>query len=323
MGKKTIAIIGAGQIGSRHLQSLSNLRTHCRIYVIDNHQAALTTARSRFDEVDNKKTLHKVYYYQDIASLPSHIDLAIVCTNSKERLGVMKTLLSNCSVKYLILEKVLFPQLEDYAAASRLLRRYKIRAWVDLLVRTWPIYQKLKNITPKQAPIELHTNGSNLDLGCNAVHYIDLLSYLSELNDYTIDLSKLDKETLPSKRKGYQEFTGIMNGQFTEGTKFSLVSYRQAGIAQTTTIISSNYKCLIFENIGRAYISTIDKPKWQPFLYNPPLLSWQSHLAVQSILAKGECLLPSYHEAVKVHLPLVKGLLAHLKLKESDICPIT
>jgi predicted dehydrogenase len=48
-----IAIIGAGQIGSRHLQALSYLEEHAVIQVVDPLEQSRKTAEERFNDTCN------------------------------------------------------------------------------------------------------------------------------------------------------------------------------------------------------------------------------------------------------------------------------
>ena len=48
---KNIAIIGGGQIGSRHLQGLAKLSKQFQIYVVDPDKQALSIAKQRYLEV--------------------------------------------------------------------------------------------------------------------------------------------------------------------------------------------------------------------------------------------------------------------------------
>ena len=48
---KRIAIIGAGQLGSRHLQGLTKIKQDIHITVIDPNPSALEIARQRFVEM--------------------------------------------------------------------------------------------------------------------------------------------------------------------------------------------------------------------------------------------------------------------------------
>ena len=89
-----IAIIGAGQLGSRYLQGLKMSSIVKNIYVVEPNQKALEIARDRFNKISPKSSKIEVSYNQQLENVPSHIDLAIICTNSDVRIQVIKHLLS-------------------------------------------------------------------------------------------------------------------------------------------------------------------------------------------------------------------------------------
>ena len=47
-----IAIIGAGQLGSRHLQGLKLAQLPMRIEIVDSSEKSLETARERYDQIE-------------------------------------------------------------------------------------------------------------------------------------------------------------------------------------------------------------------------------------------------------------------------------
>ena len=57
---KSIAIIGGGQLGSRHLQGLAMSSKHYRINVVDPNKKALAIAKQRYFEVSKKQNVRVV-----------------------------------------------------------------------------------------------------------------------------------------------------------------------------------------------------------------------------------------------------------------------
>ena len=62
MTKYKIFIIGAGQIGSRHLQALRAVRIPLKISVIDPSTESLDLAKQRYEEMPKGKIEHQVLY---------------------------------------------------------------------------------------------------------------------------------------------------------------------------------------------------------------------------------------------------------------------
>lgn len=62
--------------------------------------------------------------------------------------------------------------------------------------------------------------GGDWGLGCNAIHFLDLLTFFTGKVDFELDVSHLDSEIRVSKRERFVEFTGCLLGKCGE-TKFS------------------------------------------------------------------------------------------------------
>jgi threonine dehydrogenase-like Zn-dependent dehydrogenase len=107
-----ILIIGAGQLGSRHLQALSSVANPLTIDVIDPNGDSLAIAKERFEAMPNNHS-HSIQYHTEI---PGHltVDIAIIASGAKVRRKIIEQLLASNSVKYFILEKILFSSREDY-----------------------------------------------------------------------------------------------------------------------------------------------------------------------------------------------------------------
>ena len=115
MLSKNIVIIGAGNLGSRHLQALALTEIPLNVYVVDSFQKSLDIAKQRWEEMPFNSLVQSVTFYKDIQELNNNFEVAIIATSSKPRRMVLENLLIKNKVRYAILEKVLFPCLEDFA----------------------------------------------------------------------------------------------------------------------------------------------------------------------------------------------------------------
>ena len=125
-----IAIIGAGQIGSRHLQGIAKVGLGKSIYVVDPSEISLSIAKERCDEVLTDVSATEVQYITSMSLLPVDIDYAVVSTSSDSRFRALTSLVGACRVKNVVLEKVLYTRYHDYENANRLLKLHNINAWV-------------------------------------------------------------------------------------------------------------------------------------------------------------------------------------------------
>ena len=115
----TILITGAGQLGSRYLQGLTNCKETLDIYVNDISEQSLQIAKQRWEQVEKKVSpdsvsgmtvpaiQHKVTFISSFEKIPKKINIAIVATNADVRPQVVKQIKANFEVCYWILEKVL------------------------------------------------------------------------------------------------------------------------------------------------------------------------------------------------------------------------
>lgn len=87
---KTIALIGAGQLGSRHLQALANIDIPVILQVVDPSMDSLNVARERYLEVPNNDNINSIDFLTDIDALNANLDLCIIATNADVRFKVFQ-----------------------------------------------------------------------------------------------------------------------------------------------------------------------------------------------------------------------------------------
>ncbi|MDA8226237.1 MAG: Gfo/Idh/MocA family oxidoreductase [Desulfitobacterium hafniense] len=322
-----LAIIGAGQLGGRHLQALALIDRKARIQVVDTSPASLELAKARFCEVHGSGNVQDVELHKSINDLWDDLDLVIVATNANVRSMVVEELLHTKKTKYIILEKVLFQKLKDYTAIAELLKSKKVKSWVNCPKRIWPFYQQLKEKFKGVEKVEYNVSGSDLGIGCNAIHYIDNLAFLIGQDQFTFFNDQLDPDTISSKRAGFIEFTGTLQGITDKRSRISISSYNGGDAPLIIQIKSEKVRCLIMEDQGRALVSEKENNWiWQEVNFTVPYQSQLTHIVVQEILDTEKCDLPDFNEAAKLHVPMLETLIKHLQKEcsgEKEICPIT
>lgn len=322
-----ISIVGAGQIGSRHLQALAQIDREVSIQVVEPYSTAREIARERFNEVNTANKVLNVEYLDNITGLENDLDIAIVATNADVRRMVIEELLSQKAVKYIILEKVLFPQFEDFNVIDLLLKQNDVQAWVNCPRRMWPIYKEIKDKLKEAERIEYSVNGTRWDMGSNAIHFIDHFAYLTNQTKITLSADGLDPDTSSSKRTGCFEFTGNLYGSSAEGNRISLTSYNDHSAPLFVQIISDRVRCLVRESEGKAWISEKQLNwEWTEIPFTTPFQSQLTHLAVQQILDTGKSDLTPFNESWELHIPVLSAFIAQLNRtngKEVIICPIS
>lgn len=323
-----IAIIGAGQIGSRHLQAMSLIDRPVRLQVVDPSAASRQVARERFEQCPASPLVTGVDYLEDIAGLHPEIDVAIVATSANIRRATIESLLSRKVVRRLILEKVLFQKVEDLAAVGQLLREKGVAAWVNCPNRMAPIYKTLKDSLRNEPRIEVAVTGSMIGIGCNAIHYLDLCAFLAGTAGFALSPKLLDKEIMPSKRDGFVEFTGTLAGSNAQGTRFSVTSLATGDLPVLISIASPSLRCIVRENEAKCWLSEAASGwAWREEAFTNQYQSQISQIVVRDLLDRGDCDLTRYEDSVDLHVSLLTALRDHLDqqhlLAADGACPIT
>jgi predicted dehydrogenase len=304
-----IVIIGAGQLGSRHLQALTLVKTKLSISLIDPSVDSINTALVIFNGL-NTENNHSIETINTINELElKKIDVAIVATNSLVRRKVIEELSAKCEIKYLVLEKFLFPKTEDYKVIEILLESKKIKAWVNCPRRMFDFYKELKKEIKEISIISF--SGSSWGLGSNGIHMLDLIAYLTDEFEFHLNSEFLDETIIKSKREGYIEFTG----QFTGSTKsknhsFTIASYKEEGIPFVMSVTSGE-KSFIVSEVTKKQITFSNKSGFQAEekTITIPFQSQLTNIIVEELLNSGNCELTSYKESSDIHLQYLNMLL--------------
>lgn len=294
--------------------------------VVDLNANSLRLAKERYDQIPENEKILDVKWLLNIDELNNSIDLAIISTNADVRFLVLEELLEKKQIKKLLLEKILFQELDEYRLVSEILQSKKITCWVNHIRREFPFYKKLKMELIEEKQIFISVQGGDWGLACNGLHFIDLLSYLGNSNDLTVNIDFLNKNIYQNKRVGFIEFQGTLIVKLGNHS-LSLYSSETPGI-QLITIASDNYRYIIDESNGIIHKASADNQwKWEE--WKEKIVHFQSeitHRIVEDILYTGHCLLPSYNEAVTLHTPFIASLLEFynkITNEKHDRLPIT
>lgn len=322
---KICLIIGAGQLGSRHLQGLVKYLGELKIFVLDMSLDSLKIAKERENEIVHN---HEIVYTQSWEVLPEFFDFVIIATNANVRELIIRQLLEKCEVKFLVLEKILFQDLNAYNRVGDLLIKNNVVTYVNHPRRMFDSYADLK--------LNIHTNsqsvysvvGGNWGLGCNALHFLDLFVYLSGKMIQEINVNSIEDKLLKSSRKGFIEFVGTLTGSLVDGSCFSITSLNGENSSVTVTIFNSEQRFLIQEG-GTPQIYEFNKKHLFSCKNNVFKVQYQSELTTNiavGLLEDNFCLLPTYEDARHTHeLFLAAMLRKYNKITElhTTILPIT
>jgi hypothetical protein len=322
------AIIGAGQIGSRHLQALCHLETPIRIGLVDPSNKSLKKALDHYEEVVSPgKQNIELCCHKSLDGLPDTLDLIIIATNSNVRSKILMEVTRKCSVKNLILEKVLFQKKIDYVSVDNFLKESSIPTWVSCWMRTTDLFKKIKTLLNLNDRIQMKVEGSKWGMGSNSIHYMDLFSYLSGCNDFKFVRVNLENKVLNAKRKGFKEFIGHLEGGNSRNDSLDLFCNDRNEDSISIEIQNGPETYLLTTN----FVNHFDL-KSSNLLANRigkislPYQSEMTHIWVNDILKKGSCDLPTYTNSMKLHLELIRVFTYHIERitgEQIDACPIT
>ena len=315
-----VAIIGAGQLGSRHLQGLKLASSPLSITVMDNNDESLNIARERYNAVSpiGEKNIN---YVTSIDKLPTELDLVIIATGSKPRATIVKSLLDHAKVKCLVLEKVLFPSLADYNNVARLLKDKCVRCWVNCPRRMYGSYKQIKETIDPTKPVYMTNADEDWGLCCNAIHIIDIFLYLTEEMSYTVETRFLNDEVKDSKRCGYIEMTGAIKVVTPNGNELTLISEKDF----------KGEKNFMIENDHNVYDISEGDGKWSmngnTYHYSTPYQSQLTGVLADELLITGGCSLTPFNTSVEYHKPFIEAMLAKyndiMGTPDNKILPIT
>ncbi|MCF7804216.1 MAG: Gfo/Idh/MocA family oxidoreductase [Candidatus Marinimicrobia bacterium] len=325
---KYIAIIGAGQLGSRHLQGLTKSKKSMKIFVIDPDKHALESAKTRYQESINPQTTSTVYYHKHIKLLPKNLDLAIMATTANVRKNVTDLLLKHADIKNLILEKVVFQDSRDFSIMNKRFDETNTKTWVNCSRRAYPFFKEIKGILHKSKTVFIKVKGENWGLASNSIHFIDLLSYLTDAKNFNVDISGLQPQLVPSKREGFIEIKGSLKIITERGDSLEAVDQVYAADnSLSISIKTENEKFLINENEGTLWHESKTKTrKSNTKEIRVPFQSEMTGKIIDQIIDTGQCDLTPYNECQIYHIPMLEAFNSHLSKitgEEFQACPIT
>ncbi len=323
-----ILIVGIGNLGNRYLEGLSLFKASLSldIEIFDPIISSISKSKEfcKRNNIDNK--IGKLGYFNNIEETTKYFDLAIVATTSDVRCKISEYLIKHKQIEMLILEKVLFQNLSDYERFEKLLDNSSIKCWVNHPRRLFPFYKKLKDSFEKKESIYLNVQGGNWGIGCNGLHFIDLLSYFVNSQEISISSKFLDNKIYPSKREGFIEFSGLLTGR-VGNSYFSLFSSKEDS-PTILTLSTNNFDLTISEQKGVIQKRFKDGDLNESF-EKEKIVYFQSEITpimLEDLINNKSCNLPTYRQASQLHAVFVESLLRkynRITSLESISLPIT
>ena len=304
------------------MQALAAVSFELEIAVVDPGEVPRRVAEERWLAVGGHEGV--VSYYSNIEDVPERdrrVDIVIIATNANVRLDVIERIFLFFSVDYLVLEKVLFQSIDEYHKAQALFDLNSPKGvWVNCPRRTYPFYLEIVNEGLCCQISDVHVFGGNWGLACNAIHFVDLVSSLTNRGIKNIGTDGLDSEVVESKRAGYVEFTGAIDVEFDGGINLKIESFKDS-ISPIKVVINTKTHRLEVCEFERT-LEIFDKLTHKSSTRNidVPFQSSLTSSVVQDLLSAGSSALPIYSESAGLHIPLVSAFEDFYK--ENSTCPL-
>jgi predicted dehydrogenase len=320
-----LILIGAGQIGSRHLQAMSLSPHNWTVNIIDPNSESLELSRKRWNEVAQNASNIEVFFSNSLPNNASHIDVAIIATSAAHRLDALKTLLAYQTPSYLILEKVLFQSEVELDKALLLLQGKNVKTYVNCPRRIYPFYLALKDKLADQSDVNMTVSGHNWDMACNGIHHLDLWCFLTGKVSFDLDVADLLPKITMGKRHGTQEIFGTLHAS-TENTKLNMFCGDSSPLRHYTVNISSPAYEFEIDEPGRNIrtIRSRDGNADEQVL-SIVFQSVLTHKIADTLIDTGQCGLTLLADSANIHRSFLRPLLEHFKSLDPTLqqCPIT
>jgi len=323
-----IVIIGCGNIGGRHLESCLELDNRTfELVVLDSSEEILKKNRNIVGSIGSKIGIS---YIQSIDELPNNIDVAIIATQSNVRLSIILELLTKTEIKYLILEKFLFQEVDDYTRFEHAISNIDTKVFVNCPLRIWPVFQAVADQLKDKIITNIHIDCVGDDIGCNGIHYLDMISFIIGSEKLEIEgFDLLDYQD--AKRKGYLKLSGVAKGKFEcSSGPVPFAIHAPDGIYTGFVLrisIAGKRELICTENGTKIILSGSFADNFLEKKWTAPYQSTLTASCVQDLISNGDLGLPTYATSKKFHLSLLSMFLDRLNAKKALInskrCPIT
>ena len=311
-----ILLIGAGNIGSRHLQALKAVNIPLNITVIDPNPDSLKIAEERYSSMPLGHHEHTIQYLQNYDNVKGDYDIAIIATHSNNRRMIIEQIITKFRIKSFILEKILFDKKEDYSLIKELLDKHNCQAWVNCTRRIIPFYKDKIKDWYNNKKILFIVSGSHWGLMSNIIHFLDYMAYILDEYEFSIDFSNLNLKFLNSRIPNFSEMNGAITVYFKKGSLGIINCYPSGKQPLIIDIASDENRCIINEVEGKSWVNNNNNEMgWEEYDSKILYTSQLTTSLVEDIIKNNKCSLVSYENSMKLHLSLFEPLLKVLREK--------
>jgi predicted dehydrogenase len=317
----SIAVIGCGSIGSRHIQALGKLNIGAVVYGLDLSGAAVERAAALFEE--SKRTTRSPAAFvgaHAYSELPGTLDVAIVATRANVRLSSIEQLLEGRQIRHLVLEKFLFVRREHFATARRLLSPLPTTVWVNCPRRIYAGYRDIAEQLRHARFVSMHVSASAriAPIATIGIHFADLLEFLCGGSLPSLRMSLRDASVVPGNRQ-LSDFAGILEVTCPGRAHLRYDAIVDTDAPHLVSIISDKARYVIEEREQRMHWSSAATAwKLETREFPIPVQSALTHLLVEELLWNGSCGLTPYAISAAIHVALFDSIIDAFRVIEDD-----
>lgn len=309
-----IVVVGFGNMGCRHTQSLLNSDIEANIWVVEPNEIIFNENMAKIGA-----SMGQLKRVGVVDELLTPFDFAIVATSAEPRFDIVKKLLK-IGVKKLLLEKVVFQSELQFNEIINLLEINDAKAYCNFVNRYYSHNQQLKNNLVKHIPINMSVVAGDFGLACNGLHYVDLFEFFTEskaiVKSYT-----LQENSLPHKRgNSFKEVLGQIHWTTSRGDSLLISALNSRPKFVDITVSQQSNTFTIDEN-SQIAISAFDE-RIIISEARPIFSSSLTSIIIKDIINES-IKLPTVQETKSCHLQFFKAINTTLGITKKHPCPIT
>lgn len=204
----TLALIGCGNIGYRHLQAAASVPSIEEIWVVEPNQQRLVECTEGSLKPETKARLLGWTSLEGLRNAERPFDVVISAVTADVQQAQARSLVS-IPTKALVLEKPVAQSKKALSELADLLAPIP-QVFVNCPRALWPGYESLRRrLEEATIPLRVEITGNLWGYACNAVHYLELFRFLTGSGSLKAVSSQLSLSPKGNKRgSAYEEFVG-------------------------------------------------------------------------------------------------------------------
>lgn len=334
-----LLIVGAGRMGIRHAIGAASSSNVEKITIIDIFEDALENAKNQLINQDDfsKFTFCPLEYLDSCVGY----NTVIIATTAQNRISICKKVVQ-IGCENILIEKPLGQNITEVLELVDFFKTTKAKAYVNLNMRLYPDFIKLKNdlqdLPQFEGELNITINTGTIGIGANGIHYLDYLIFLLDSDEVKLITCQIDEKNIPSARgTQFNDYGGWCVLEFYKKNKKVGTSFLSMSSSSTVfggfDIVGTHGRITINESSGQRidYIrdnkSTMPINRYHADYLEPfstkihsPALSDLTKKWIEGLL-KGEDVLPNLDKSLLAHKIMFEWL-SNSKTKVDNF-PIT